>query len=196
MYIQEAQYANDIALFSNSVEGLQDLLSTFSHVSKEMGLQINTSKTETMSIGTQVVFQVNNVKLPRLDRFKYLGSYVSRDCMMNEEIHVRIQSASCAFGRLRKRVFDCRELTVKTKVKVYDQCTIPLLLYGSETWPLYQKHVKQLRIIQQRHPRSILSIKWDHFVLNEEVLVRANILDIEIKPLKTRLCCSAVARVI
>ena len=53
--------------------------------------------------------------------------------MMNEEIHVRIKSAYCAFGRLRKRMFDCRELTVKTKVKVKDQCIIPLLLNGSVT---------------------------------------------------------------
>ena len=87
--------ADEIALFSNSAEGLQNLLSAYNHVSKEMGLQINTSKTETMSIGTQVDFQVDNVKLPRLDCFKYLGSYVSKDCMMmNEEVHVRIQSAS------------------------------------------------------------------------------------------------------
>ena len=108
---------------------------------------------------------------------------------MNGEIHARIQSASCAFGRrLRKRVFDCRELTVKTKVKVYDQCVIPCLLYGSETWPLYQKHVKQLRTIQQCHLRSIFSTKWDHFVSNEEVLERANVLDIEIKLLKNHLC--------
>ena len=64
MYIQEAQYADDIALFSNSAAGLQDLLSAYNHVSREMGLQINTPKTETISIGTQVVFQVNNVKLP------------------------------------------------------------------------------------------------------------------------------------
>ena len=56
---------------------------------------------------------------------------------------------------LEKECFsDCRELTVKPKVKVYNQCIIPLLLYGSETWPLYQKHVKQLRTIQQRHLRS------------------------------------------
>ena len=75
MYIQEAQYADDKALFSNSAEDLQDFLSAYNHVSKEMGLQINTSKTETMSIGTQVVFEVNNVKLPRVDCFKYLGSY-------------------------------------------------------------------------------------------------------------------------
>ena len=144
-----------------------------------MGLQINTSKTETMSICTQVVFQVNNVKLPRVDRLKYLGSYVSRDA--------KIQSASRAIGRVRKRVFDCRELTVKTKVKVYDLCIIPLLLYGSETWPLYQKHVKQLRTIQQRHLRSMLSTKCDHFVSNEKVLERANFLDIEFKLLKNRL---------
>ena len=48
MYIQEAQYADDIALFSNSAEGLQDLLSTYNHVSKEMGLEISTSKNETI----------------------------------------------------------------------------------------------------------------------------------------------------
>ena len=53
MYVQEAQYADDIALFSNSAEGLQDLLSAYNHVSKEMGLQLNTSKTEAMSIGKQ-----------------------------------------------------------------------------------------------------------------------------------------------
>ena len=100
-----------------------------------MGLQINTSKTETMSIGTQVVFQVNNVKLPRVDRFKYLGSYVSRDCMMNEEIHVRIKMPSCTFGRPRKRVFDYRELTVKTKIKVYDQCIIPFFYMAAKHGP-------------------------------------------------------------
>ena len=103
--MQEAQYADDIVLSSNSAKDLQDLLSAYNHVSKEMGLQINTFKTETLSIGTQVVFQINNVKPPRVDHFKYLGSYVSRDCMMNEGIHASIQSASCAFGRLRKRVF-------------------------------------------------------------------------------------------
>ena len=111
MYMQEAQYADDIALFSNSAEGLQDLHSAYNHVSKKMGLQIHTSKTETMSIGTQVVFHVNNVKLPRVDRFKYLGSYVSRDCMMNEEIHVRIQSASCVLCCRNKKEYTRLKLT-------------------------------------------------------------------------------------
>ena len=73
--------------------------------------------------------------LPRVDRFKYLGSCVSRDYMMNEEIHVRIKMPSCAFGRPRKIVFDYRELTVKTKVKVCDQCIIPFYYKGAKHGP-------------------------------------------------------------
>ena len=36
-------------------------------------------------------------------------------------------------------------------------------------------------------PQVKLSIKWDHFASNEEVLERANVLDVEIKLLKNRL---------
>ena len=75
----------------------------------------------------------------------------------------------------------------ETKLKVYNQCVTPLLLYGSETWTLYHHHVKQLRTIQQRHLRLILKIKWDHFITNDEVLERAKTLDIETTLVKNRL---------
>ena len=65
-------------------------------------------------------------------------------------------------GRLRDRVFDCRDLTVETEIKVCNQSIIPLMMYGSETWTLYCHHIKLLRTIQQRHLRSILNIRWDH----------------------------------
>lgn len=66
--------------------------------------------------------------MKRVDRFKYLGSHVKLD----EEITAHIQAASFAIGRLRDRVFDCRDLTTGTKLKVYNQCVIPLLMYGSQ----------------------------------------------------------------
>ena len=78
--------------------------------------------------------------------------FVARGCE-------RIQVASCAMGRLRDRVFDCRDLTVGTKLKVYNQCIIPLMMYGSETWTLYRHHMKPLGTIQQRHLRSIPKIR-------------------------------------
>ena len=186
-YIREAQYADDIAIFSTDGPGLQLLLSAYSSLSNKMGLHINIKKTETMSIGEQVDFHIDTQKLQRVDRFKYLGSYVTKDCKLDLEITARIQAASSALGRLRNRVFDCRDLSVETKLKVYNQCIIPQMVYGSETWPLYRHHIKLLRTVQQRHLRSILKIKWDDYITNNEVLHQARATDIEIILIRNRL---------
>ena len=61
-----------------------------------------------MSVGDQVDFYNERHSLQRVDCFKYLGSLVTKDCKMDEEINAHIQAASCAFERLRDRVFDSR----------------------------------------------------------------------------------------
>ena len=188
-YIREAQYADDIAIFTNDGTALQSLclLSAYSNPSLRMALRINIKKTETMTVGEQLDFYIDEHKLKRVDRFKYLGSSVTKGCKLDEEITARIQASSCAMGRLRDRVFDCRDLTVETKLKVYNQCIIPLMMYGSETWTLQRHRIKLLRTFQQRHLRSILKISWDHFITNEEVLDRAKFTDIEIILIRNRL---------
>ena len=55
-YIREAQYADDIAIFSDSSFGLQTLLTAYNDLSKRMGLSINIGKTETMCIGPECDF--------------------------------------------------------------------------------------------------------------------------------------------
>ena len=109
-----------------------------------MGLRINTKKTETISIGEYADLHVNGEKLTRVDHFKYPGSYDSNDCMLDKEITARIQARSCPV----ERVFHCRELTTETKLKVYNQSVIPVMVYGSETWTLYRHQIKKLRTIQ------------------------------------------------
>ena len=64
---------------------------------------------------------------------------------------------------------------------------MPLLLYGSETWTLYRRNFNRLRTLQQQHLRSILKIKWNDFISNEDVLARANVEDIEVKLTHIRL---------
>ena len=140
-----------------------------------------------MCIGNTADFFVDGTKLANVTRFKHLGSYVSSDCSMKEELASRIQAMSCAFGRLRKRVFDSHDLTPLTKVAVYNQCLMPLLMYGSETWTPYQHEVMQLRTTQQRHLCLILNIKWDDYISNEEVLRRADVKDMEVMLVRTRL---------
>lgn len=186
-YIREAQYADDIAVMSGTAHGLQTLLSSYNETSKRLGLRINAKKTEVMCIGPESDFFVDEIKLKNVERFKYLGSYMNRACNLKAEITARIQATSNAYYSLKQRVFDNHDLSINTKISVYKQCLLPILLYGSETWTLYAHEVKQLRTVQQRHLRLFLKIRWNDFVSNEAVLVQSNIEDIEILLVQNRL---------
>ena len=187
MYIREAQYADDIAVFSDTSDGLQSLLTSYHLAAKRFGLQINAKKTEVMCLGPECDFFIDETKLKCTDRFNYLGSILSKETNLKDELIKRIQATSCAYGRLKDRVFNDHDLTTRTKVIVFNECLMHILLYGSETWTLYSHEIKQLRTVQQRHLRNILRIKWDDFVSNEEILRRSNSVDIEVMLAQNRL---------
>ena len=106
---------------------------------------------------------------------------------MDKEITTRIQKANQALGRLRTKVLQHKGLRLATKLKVYNAVVISSLLYGCETWILYRRHVKQLEQFHTRSLRSIMRIRWQDRVTNQEVLDRANSSSIEAKILQAQL---------
>ena len=84
-----------------------------------------------MCIGPEVTFYVDETPLENVNRFKYFGSFISSDCTLKQEITARIHATLCVFGRLKHRVFNNPDLAMTTKMKVYKQCFVPILLYGS-----------------------------------------------------------------
>ena len=180
-------HCTKVCTFWDDLKVLQSLLTAYNNMAKRMGLSINIKKTETMSIGPEEQFFIDGMPIKSVNRFKYLGSIVTSDCSVNAELIARIKAVSCAYGRLRERVFDSHDLTLSTKLKVYVQCLTPLLTYGCETWTLHRYHINQLRTVQQRHLRKILRIKCSDYVSNEEVIQPADAEDIEITLIKSRL---------
>eukprot|EP00061_Rhincodon_typus_P013217 g39446.t1 len=84
------------------------------------------------------------------------------DGQIDEEIQHCLKCASTAFGRLRKRVFENNKIRSNTKLMVYRDVVVPALLYGSETWTAYSRHLKEL---EQYHQRSLCKITLgDRFV--------------------------------
>ena len=55
---------------------------------------------------------------------------------MEEEIRSRIGKAARIIGVLNDPVWRRKELSRKTKLKVYNAIVVPTLVYGSETWVL------------------------------------------------------------
>ena len=79
-FIREAQYTDKIAVMSDYAEGLRELLDSYNVAAKRFGLHINVGKTKVLCMGPEVIFFVDEIPLKYVDCFKYLGSFVSKDC--------------------------------------------------------------------------------------------------------------------
>ena len=130
---------------------------------------------------------IDDTTFTNVEHFKYLGSTISCDGSLDKELGTRIGKASQALGRLRNRVLNQHNITLSTKLKVYNAVVFPSLLYGCETWTLYRRNVKKLEHFHMRALRSILGIRWQGRVTNLEVLDRANSTSIESVLLKAQL---------
>jgi hypothetical protein len=100
-----------------------------------------------------------------VDQFPYLGSVVSSNGRIDEEVDYRIAKASKAFGALRRAVFKDSNLTITTKRRVYEACVLSILLYGSECWTPLRRHLKRLNAFHHHNIRTVLGItnrqQWD-----------------------------------
>ena len=174
-------FADDCALNTGTQSNMQESMNRFAKACDDFGLTISIKKTEVMyqpapnAPYSEPVITVNGEKLTVTEKFIYLGSTLSRSVSIDEEVSYRIARTSSAFGRLKKKVWDRRGISLRTKLKVYHAVVLPSLLYACETWTVYSRHARQLNSFHMRCLRKLLHIKWQDKVPNTEVLQRAKI---------------------
>ena len=162
-------------------EALQYIVNCFSDAAKNFGLTISLKKTEVLyqpppcEAYIPPHISIDGTNLNAMEHFAYLGSFFSNDATASKNLDNHLSKASSSFGRLSKRVWQIHSLCLSMKIQVYTAIVIPTLLYGAETWVLYRNQVKLLGQFHQRCLRSILGIKWQDHVSNEEVLKRGSL---------------------
>ena len=60
-------------------------------------------------------------------------------------------------------------LSLGTKLKLYNTCILPIMLYGSECWALPKANARKIDVLDQWCLRRILDIRWYHRISNREV---------------------------
>ena len=65
---------------------------------------------------------------------KYLGVMLCGDGTMDEEAEHRIGAATRMIGATSRKVLEKKELSRKTKMKVYNACIVPTLLFMCESF--------------------------------------------------------------
>ena len=73
------------------------------------------------------------------------------------------------------RVFLNHNLAIPTKVAIYRAVCVSVMLYGSETWTLYRRHIKAFEAFHIRSLQSILGIRWWQKISHTELFDKAGI---------------------
>ena len=103
---------------------------------------------------------VDETALNPVKEFTYLGSIIASDGHIEAELQNRMSKASISFGRLRERLWNNHNVSIRVKRKIYLAIILFTLLYGTETWTVYRRHIKNLHTFMMRHLRSIMKIRW------------------------------------
>ena len=148
-------FADGAAVVSHTEEGLQQLVSRLSHACKEFGLKISLKKTNVMDqdVGHLPTIAIDGYILEVVENFTYLwplrwwrvnSNSLSNSLSIDVEVNSRIAKATAVMAKLSQRVRNNSSLNEKTRIHVYQACVLSTLLYSSESWTTYARHVKKL----------------------------------------------------
>nr|VZI04404.1 unnamed protein product [Spirometra erinaceieuropaei] len=186
--VHELLYIDDCALNATPEEEMRRSMDLFLAACENFGLVINTQKTVVMHQpppnsatppnAPPAQISVNGTQLQVVENFPYLGSTLSLNTKIDDEVANRISKASQAFYRLQSTVWNRHGLQLSTKLKMYMAVILPTLLYGAETWTVYTKQARRLNHFHLSCLRRILRLNSQGRIPDTDVLERTGILSI------------------
>ena len=124
--VSDLEYADDMALISDSFGVLTTLLASLDSTCRIMGLSINYKKTKLLSVlpnddiqpPSPILLHPDCDPIEVVTSFQYLGSIVSNECTSDIEISSRITKASQSFGSLNRILWHQKKIRRTTKLSI------------------------------------------------------------------------------
>ena len=138
--IKLLMYADDMVLFSETKEGLQEGLNNLHDYCSAWGLTLNATKTKVVvfrkggRLSRNCVFEYGRKNIEIVSYFKYLGIYFSTSGSFSYGIQELVKSARRALFCLKKCISNNPEITAKMQIDLFNTMVAPILFYGNEVW--------------------------------------------------------------
>ena len=150
--VSDLEYADDMALISDSYESLSYLLKSLDSSCHHIGLTINYKKTKLLAVlpgadahsPSPISLHPDCDPIEVVPSFEYFGSYLSNNCSMDVEISTRITKASQSYGSLNCILWHQRKIKSSTKLNIFVSVVLSTLLYGLETAVLLELQIHRL----------------------------------------------------
>ncbi|EYB97808.1 hypothetical protein Y032_0137g2036 [Ancylostoma ceylanicum] len=152
------------------------------------GLRVNVKKTVymTTNLDEPSTIQVDANDLRRTDYFKYLGSTLSADGNLANEVVARVNAAWLKW-RLMTGVLCDKNIPNRFKSKLYRAVVRSVALYGAECWPVTKEVERRLSMMETKMLRWTSGITRADRIHDEKIRERFGIVPIADKLREIRL---------
>jgi len=104
--------------------------------------------------------RMDNGTFERVEEFKYLGTTLTNQNAIAEEIKGRLMSGNACYHSVQN-LLSSRLLSKNLKIKIYRTIILPVVLYGCETWSLTLREERRLKVFENKVLRRIFGPRWD-----------------------------------
>jgi hypothetical protein len=130
----------------------------------EVGLELTSEKTKYTLVsscqksGRRHSIKIANKSLESVANLKYLGTALTDQNCMNEEINSRLNSGNACYHSVQS-LLSSRLLSRSVKIEIHKTIILPVVLYGCETWSLTLREEHRLRVFANRVLKRIFGPK-------------------------------------
>jgi hypothetical protein len=102
--------------------------------------------------------KIDNSSFERVEELKYLGSTLTNQNSIKEEIKSRLKSWNACYHSVQN-LWSSSLLYKNLNIKMYKTIILPVVSYGCETWSLTLSEERRLRMFENRVLRRICGPK-------------------------------------
>jgi len=104
--------------------------------------------------------RTDNSTFERVEEFKYLGTTLTKQNSIAEEIKSRLRLGNSCYYSVQN-LLSSRLLSKNLNIKIYSTIILPVVLYGCETWSLTLSEERKLRVFENMVLRRIFAPRRD-----------------------------------
>ena len=159
MQLNNLRFSDDIVLFAENIEDLQQMLTSLDEEGKKDGMKINKKKTKIMCNNytkhKNPKIQIEGQRVENVTEYLYLGQLITRENNLTKEIDRRITQGWRNFGQYNT-IMKQSNIPICLKRKMMENIIVLAMIYGCETWTLTVKQENKLKTAQRSLERLML----------------------------------------
>ena len=155
-------YADDVVIFANSSQHLQNSIDRLYEYCNKWKLKINTAKSFIIIFCRRHMYTFDTWKygdtvIPVTTQMRYLGLIFSSNGLAHQtQLSLSQQANKAVFG-LHKKLCRYKTLSISVVIDLFDKFIVPVLNYGCESWGFHA--APNIERVQLRFYKRILRVK-------------------------------------